>query len=179
MINIFLSRPNWIDQSFIKGLEGFLLVLNNLEMKPRTIGATDYPNRSPLDEVIKLMEQCNGAIILGYPQITIKVGTVKEKQIDKELILPTEWNHIETGLAYARGIPLLVIHHIGIIRGVFDRGAISNYIYEINLAKPDWPLRVEIQGALSNWKKEVVQHNSKEQPQNNLIAKEKFSVISC
>lgn len=165
MINIFLSRPNWIDQDFITGLEGFILLLSNLEMNPRTIGKTDYPNKSPMDEVVKLMEQCSGAIILGYPQIIVKSCSIKGKQIDKEFLLPTEWNHIETGLAYAREIPLLVIHHIGITRGVFDRGALSNYIYEINLADSNWPLRPDIQGALSNWKKEVTKYNSK----SNLI----------
>lgn len=164
MINIFLSRPNWIDKDYINGLEGFILLLSNLGMNPRTIGKTDYPNKSPMDEVVKLMEQCSGAIILGYPQIIVNSGIIKEKQIDKEFLLPTEWNHIETGLAYAREIPLLVIHHLGITRGVFDRGALSNYIYEINMADSNWPLRPDIQGALANWKKEVTKYNSNLNP---------------
>ncbi|MCX5693875.1 MAG: hypothetical protein NT014_01880 [Candidatus Omnitrophica bacterium] len=161
MTNVFLSRPNWVDPTFRKGLEGFILLLRTLELDPRTIGSTDYPNKSPLDEVIRLMDGCKGAIILGYPQIVITAGRVKDQAIISELRLSTEWNHIEAGLAHARGIPLLVIHHPGVTRGIFDRGAISSFIYQVALDDPDWPLRPEIQGALVKWKNDVVVYTKK------------------
>jgi hypothetical protein len=156
MKNVFVSRPTWVDPKFQKGLDGFLRVLAGLDLQPRTIGTTDYPSKAPLNEVIKLMELCSGAIILGYPQIVATAGYVKDKPISTDVILPTEWNHIEAGLAHARGIPLLVIHHHGISRGIFDRGAIANFIYELDLADPAWPLRPEVQGAIANWKNDVL-----------------------
>jgi len=156
MKNIFVSRPTWVDPKFQKGLDGFLRVLTGLELQPRTIGTTDYPSKAPLDEVIKLMELCSGAIILGYPQIVATAGYMKDKPISSDVVLPTEWNHIEAGLAYARGIPLLVIHHPGITRGIFDRGAIAKFIYEVDFADSAWPLRPEVQGAIGNWKKDVL-----------------------
>ena len=156
MKNVFVSRPTWVDTKFQKGLDGFLRVLTGLELQPRTIGTTDYPSKAPLDEVIKLMELCSGAIILGYPQIIATAGYIKDKPISTDVVLPTEWNHIEAGLAYARGIPLLVIHHHGVTRGIFDRGAIANFIYEVDFADSAWPLRPEVQGAIDNWKKDVL-----------------------
>jgi hypothetical protein len=102
------------------------------------------------------MAQCSGAVVLGYPQAVVARGSLKGKPISSELILPTEWNHIEASLAYARNLPLLIIHHSGIRRGVFDRGAISRFIYEIDLADPGWPLRQDIQGALTTWKANVL-----------------------
>jgi predicted transcriptional regulator len=136
MLNIFLSRPTRIAPEFEKGLEGFLTLLKTLDVQPRTLGTTDYPSKCPLDEVITLMAQCRGAIILGYPQITIVDGTIKNSKIKEPIHLPTEWNHIETGLAYARDLPLLVIHHKGIGRGVFDRGALSSFLHQVDFS--DW-----------------------------------------
>jgi hypothetical protein len=97
------------------------------------------------------MEQCRGAIILSYPQITIHKGTLRDEKLKTEILLPTEWNHIETALAYAKGLPILLIHHLNIKRGVFDKGAVSKFLYEIDLRKPDWPLDERINGALLSW----------------------------
>ena len=156
MIDVFLSRPTWLPDEFTNGLTRFLSFLKTHDLKPHTIGATDYPNQGPLDEVIALIDRCRGAIILGYPQIVIAEGRIKDLPIQGEVLLPTEWNHIEAGLAYARSLPLLVIHHIGVIRGIFDRGAINNFIYEVDLRASDWPLTPQISGALTKWKTDVL-----------------------
>jgi hypothetical protein len=156
MIDVFISRPTWVAGEFEKGLAGFLGLLTDLGLRPRTLGATDYPNKAPLDEVIRLMESCAGVVILGYPQIVATSGTVKGQQIAGQLALATEWNHIEAALAYARGLPLLVIHHIGIKRGIFDRGAISSFIYELDLTDPAWPLFEKVRGAVQTWKTRVL-----------------------
>jgi hypothetical protein len=130
------------------------------ELHPRTLGASDYPSKTPLDEIISLMDECEGAIILGFPQIRVNEGTLKNDTISmktgNQLVLPTEWNHIEAGLAYAKGLPLLVISHVGVNRGIFDRGAINNFIYEIDFSCEDWPLLPQISGAFEKWKKDVL-----------------------
>ncbi|KKK64294.1 hypothetical protein LCGC14_2985660, partial [marine sediment metagenome] len=151
MTNVFLSRPTWISSEFEKGLQGFLQVLDSHNLRPRTIGTTDFPNKSPLDEVIKLMEECAGSIILGYPQIEVSSGFLKGKKIKKSFSLGTEWNHIEASLAYAKKLPLLVIHHTSVVRGIFEIGALNNYIYSKDLSDATWPLSPEISGALKNW----------------------------
>ncbi len=105
------------------------------------------------------MDECSGAIILGYPQIGVERGSLKGKLIpkpgDEDFLLATEWNHIEAGLAYARGLPLLVIHHAGVRRGIFDRGATNRFIYKHDLSDPAWPLARDISGAFTKWKKEL------------------------
>lgn len=160
MTNVFLSRPTWVGSQFQNGLQNFLGFLDSHDLCPRTIGVSDYPNKSPLDEVIALMAECKGAIIMGYPQIRLETGVLKDVRIPneatKELLLPTEWNHIEAGLAFARGLPLLVIHHLGVVRGVFDRGAINNFIYQVDLSDATWPLLPQIKGAFVTWKKDVL-----------------------
>src|SRR5690242_11371801 len=113
-MDIFVSRPTWVPEEFRGGIEGFLRLLHAMGVTPRTLGTTDYPSKAPLDEVIDLLDACAGAVILGYPQIRVAGGFVKDKPVTEELLLPTEWNHIEAGLAYARGLPLLVVHHEGV-----------------------------------------------------------------
>jgi len=156
MIDVFISRPTIVAEEFREGLRGFLAFLGTHDLKPRTIGSTDYPTESPLVEVIRLMDECEGAVILGYPQIYVITGNIKG--LDKnDFPLPTEWNHIEATLAFSKNLPLLLIHHKGISRGIFDRGAISKFIYEKDLSENNWFLSDNISGALMKWKSSIVQ----------------------
>jgi ribosomal protein S27AE len=179
MINIFLSRPNFIEDQFQKGLDCFISHLSSHELSPRTVGSTDYPTVSPLDTVINLMKQCKGAIILGYPQIIMETGKIKNNKIEMPICMPTEWNHIEAALAYAMDIPLLLIHHRGITRGVFDRGTMNSFIYEKDLSDPSWPLSQDIIGAFKQWKSNLKNSKILNQNQNNKIDSNKPVCPNC
>jgi hypothetical protein len=54
MKEIFLSRPTWIPDTFQKGIDSFYNLVKANELNPRTIGKSDFPNKSPLDEVISV-----------------------------------------------------------------------------------------------------------------------------
>lgn len=159
-MNIFVSRPTWVAPEFEEGLRIFLNSLSKSGIVPRTLGSSDYPSKAPLDEVIEIMSQCKGAIILGYPQINIHSGLVKSNSISSEVVLPTEWNHIEAALAYSKGLPLLVIHHITVSRGVFDRGVMNAFIHSLDLTKSTWSIEPAMDGAFSRWKENFVTGNS-------------------
>lgn len=151
MSNIFLSRPTWIDPQYEQGLDTFISFLRMQGLTPRTLGTTDYPTDSPLDEVIALIKECDGAIILGYPQIIVKSGSIKNEPIQVPISLGTEWNHIEAALAYSLHIPLLVIHDLIVSRGIFDRGTLNSFIYSVNFENPAWFMEKDIAGALATW----------------------------
>ena len=155
-MNVFVSRPTWVPQEYKSGLDTFLSRLKDLSLNPRTLGSTDYPTKSPLDEVIRLMKECSGAVILGYPQIEVTAGTIKDKSIESIILLPTEWNHIEAGLAYASNLPLLVIHHLGIYRGIFDRGALNSFIFSKDFKDPAWSTQEDLSGAIRSWRNDVL-----------------------
>jgi hypothetical protein len=176
-VNVFVSRPTWIGKTFEAGLDAFIRVLKSHDLTPRTLGATDYPSKSPLDEVIGLMEQCSGAVILGYPQILVRAGTFKDEDIAEVFSLPTEWNHIEAALAYARGLPLLVIHHLAIDRGIFDRGAVSAFLHKTDLTMEGWPLEPAIHGALQKWKNDCLRNPIRDNP--GIAAPPAISTPSC
>lgn len=155
MKEIFVSRPNWIPKEFKIGINSFYNLLKANGLNPRTIGQTDFPSKSPLDEVISLLHKCEGTIVLGIPQIEIKNGTIKGEKLDNELQLGTEWNHIEAALSHSLNLPLLVVHHKTIVRGIFDRGASNSYLHKVDMIDSNWAISDGISGALLNWKTEL------------------------
>ena len=152
---IFLSRPSWVAPKYRPGLDHFQTLLREQHLDPRSVGVTDYPTDAPMDEVIHLMKQCGGAIVLGVPQIEVRAGVLKGNDIDEPFSLGTEWNHIEAALAYALELPTLVIHDQTVVRGVFDRGATKSFLHEVNLACPTWALTEPIIGAIRTWRKRL------------------------
>lgn len=159
-MHVFVSRPTWVPSEFKAGLDTFLKSLAHMGITPRTLGSSDYPSKAPLDEVIGIMNECQGAIILGYPQIKISEGSIKETQLTNEITLATEWNHIEAALAYSKGIPLLVIHHTNVSRGIFDRGVMNVFLHCIDLTSPTWSMNASLDGALEKWKDHCKSGNS-------------------
>jgi predicted RNA-binding Zn-ribbon protein involved in translation (DUF1610 family) len=151
MKEIFLSRPTWIPDLMKNGIDNFYNILKSNRLNPRTIGSSDFPNESPLNDVINLMHKCEGTIVLGVPQIELKTGVIKGKDLDDILDLGTEWNHIEAALAYSLEHPLLIIHHNTVKRGIFDRGTCNSYLHCVDMTDASWASTREITGALITW----------------------------
>jgi hypothetical protein len=156
MKEIFVSRPNWIPEKFEKGLNSFYNLLKANGLNPRTIGQSDYPNKSPLDEVIGLLKKCEGTIVLGIPQIEITNGLIKGVKLDNSIQLGTEWNHIEAALSHSLDLPMLVVHHETVVRGIFDRGACNSFLHKVNMEESHWATSDGISGAILNWKSELI-----------------------
>ncbi len=155
MKEIFVSRPNWIPEKFDKGLNSLYNLLKANGLNPRTIGQSDYPNKSPLDEVIRLLKKCEGTIVLGIPQIEITKGLIKGKTLDYDLHLGTEWNHIEAALSHSLDLPMLIVHHKTVVRGIFDRGACNSFLHKVDMEESHWATSDGISGAILNWKSEL------------------------
>jgi hypothetical protein len=153
-MQVFISRPTWVAENFQEGLRVFLKYVEGMGLVPRTLGATDYPSRAPLDEVIEIMSSCKGAIVLGYPQLIVSSGFVKSEEVRGEITLATEWNHIEAALAYAKGLPMLVIHHRSVSRGIFERGVMNAFLHSIDLTSPTWALDESFDRSLKHWIKD-------------------------
>lgn len=150
-MEVFVSRPTWVASEFREGLQTFETQMRNMDLMPRTLGVSDYPNKSPLDEVIELIAGCVGAVILGYPQMEVKSGTLKGESIESPIGLGTEWNHLEAGLAYSRGLPLMVIHHQSVSRGIFDRGVLNAFLHSVDLSQPNWSMTDPVNGAIKRF----------------------------
>jgi hypothetical protein len=162
---IFVSRPNDLDvaqQKTLKKLERFF---QTNQIKMRTIGATDIPNTSPMVAVEDLMRECNGALILGFPQNHVlqgitKPGTDKEETINN-IYLPTPWNQIETTMAFTLRLPLFRICDVRLrADGIFDRGAMDGYVHCYDLSNQEWIKEPIFNNALIQWIDKVKQTKS-------------------
>jgi len=161
-IDIFVSRPNNLDENQEKTMERIEQILKERGMRARTIGKTDFPNVSPMKAVEQLMLRCSGAVILGFPQTLIqkgisKPGTDNEATI-KNTLLPTPWNHIEASMAFMLGLPLLVIRNQGIEGGIFDIGTTGNFIHTFQLDNEVWIAKPSFIQPFNDWYKEVVEN---------------------
>jgi hypothetical protein len=75
-------------------------------------------------------------VILGFGQFTATTGTWKsgtkaEAAILTPLKFPTPWNHLEAGILFALGRPLLVFREDGLSGGVFDPGVTDVFVHQI------------------------------------------------
>lgn len=139
MIETFVSRPTWAPPVIEEKLLSFYQLLADQGFKANTIGKSQSPLMSPFEDVKRLMRKCQCTIVLGLPQIFMHSGTVKHVEIDHQLNLPTEWNHIEATMSLMLDLPTLMMVHKSVsTRGIFERGAANVFIYEFNCLSPDW-----------------------------------------
>src|SRR5437867_13172289 len=123
----FISKPTAqtsIQSAFVMELEK---ILEERDFKIRSVGTSDFPNEAPLLAVLKIMNECHGAVILGLKQIHINQGILKpntrsERKVE-DMDLPTPWNQIEAAIAFSLKIPTLIITEQGIEGGIFDIGS--------------------------------------------------------
>lgn len=155
IINVFLSRPNWVSNIVERNFSNFYQLLDDLGFRPRTIGKDVIPLSSPFQHVVDLMKQCECTIVLGLPQITVRQGRLKGIEIEKSFSLPTEWNHIEAAISIMLNKPtLMMLNKRVAARGLFERGAANVFVHEFETLKPSWV--TEIKPKLLSLKETVI-----------------------
>lgn len=139
-IPVFVSSPTSLraEQETARNL--IISELDLLRLEPRALGRSDYPTDLPLREVYVMATHCSGGVILGFEQFycdggIYKRGTEDERKEDGEVVYPTPWNHLEAGILYSLGLPLLVFKEAGISGGVFDPGVTDVFVH--TMPKPD------------------------------------------
>lgn len=151
--NVFLSRPTVVEPAMVSGLEVFLNVLDCLDLRPRTLGISDTPLRSPLREVATIMEACKGLVVLAMPQ-TVAAGAVfRGARVEEDLVLASEWNQIETCIGHSMRKPILLIADPRIDRGIFSEGAIDIFVHRAEFTDPAWARSDQIGKALAEFKR--------------------------
>jgi hypothetical protein len=163
MNDIFLSRPSALGPKCELAYEQFMRFLKKEQFKPRRLGKSDYSLKAPLHAVIDIMDECQGAIILGYAQVVIqheiKRGTTV--QASSGMVLPTPWNQIEGALAYFRKIPVMVIAQEGVSGGIFDYGVTGDFILTLDLCAPKWHLDDRFTQIYTQWKSRMTNKPAK------------------
>jgi hypothetical protein len=149
-IPVFVSCPTTLNLEQEASRAIILEELARFELDPRALGRSDYPTDLPLREVFVLATHCSGGVILGFEQFlstsgTWKRGTAKEKAPSTPVPVPSSWNHLEAGILYGLGLPLLVFREENITGGIFDSGVTDVFVHHM----PTPPLSKENRSALS------------------------------
>ncbi len=157
--DVFLSRPTSLTSTQDEFCEALSRFMEERGFRPRTVGVTDFGNRAPLTTVRTLMLQCAGAVILGLAQIHVTTGVRKQGTVNAsdvtDVDLPTAWNHLEAGIAFALDLPLLVIREATLsMEGIFDPGIGDHFVHHGELT-PAWLQSEPFLQPFSEWARDV------------------------
>ncbi len=133
-VRVFLSRPSVFRpqlQGFLESLQSRLKELGTIEFVE--IARKDYPHFGSLTEVRRMMNGCEGAIVVGFGELEIqeatwRAGTPDETSLANNL-WPTPWANIEAGMAIGLDLPLLLVPQPKIRTGIFDENSNGHHIY--------------------------------------------------
>jgi hypothetical protein len=97
-------------EQFVSGIETHML---DHGLTPQALGRNYWSSQQPLRAIDELMGQCAGVAIIGFERVRVveavdRRGSTSERALSP-FALPTVWNQIEAAMAYARGLPLLVV----------------------------------------------------------------------
>jgi hypothetical protein len=113
-----------------------LRLLKRYKLEPRALGRSDYPTELPLREVLGIARHCAGGIILGFEQFRSldgisRPGAPDQLRATTEVSFPTPWNHLESGILFGLGLPLLIFKEDRVTGGVFDSGVTDVFVQPI------------------------------------------------
>jgi len=154
--SVFVSKPTIMTASQESAYRGICDLLSDRGYEGRSLGSTDFSNSGPLRAILRIMDECDGAIVLGFRQIAIERGTAKPGTPSasplQSCFLSTPWNQIEASLAYARGLPVMLIREKGVSGGVFDFGVTEYFVHEVDLAAEiDWLKKPQFRQPFNEW----------------------------
>jgi hypothetical protein len=157
--DVFVSvgRPSTPEQeTFILEVERCLLEDHNL--RPRTLGRNEWSSEQPLRAIKKRMQSCSGAAIVAFERVFASEaedkGRAETEQQLRPLMLTTIWNQIEASMAYTLGLPILVLAE----KGLRDEGLLENrYDWAVEWLSLDTNALMlpRCRGVMADWAEQV------------------------
>ena len=161
-IPIFLSCPTALNYNQEESRKIVLKELELLSLEPRALGRSDYPTDLPLREVYVLATHCSGGVVLGFEQFFTQDGIYKrgtdQEEMANGIIHPTPWNHLEAGIMFGLGLPLLVFRERGIYGGIFDPGVTDVFVNQMPPHDISREKRQELREVFLKWQSRVREH---------------------
>ncbi|MEJ3744793.1 hypothetical protein WEI85_16040 [Actinomycetes bacterium KLBMP 9797] len=161
-IPVFVSMPTDLSDAQAASRKIVEKLLKEHGLEPRTLGQSDYPDEYPLKEVYAIGRHCSGGVILGFEQVRVtagiaKPGTAKERKIKAPYAVPTPWNHLEAGILFGLGLPLLIFREPQVTGGIFDAG-VSDVFVQLMPDVAQGGNRVGLKEVVLKWQARVRQH---------------------
>ncbi len=164
--SVFVSKPSTrnLNEQQAQFWSQLQTILHDRGLNTRSLGETDFSNVAPMGAVRRLMLECHGTVILGLKQTLVIDGIEKERTSRqsrlRRVFLPTAWNQIEAGMAFALNLPTLIIREEGVEGGVFDVGSTDRFIHQVSLPTGDWLHSSQFLHPLNEWFEEVLAHSA-------------------
>jgi hypothetical protein len=161
-IPVFVSCPTKLSAAQLRSRALILGFLRDLQLEPRALGRSDYPNDVPLREVYVIARHCHGGIILGFEQFQASVGVWKRgtKEASRvkasaPVLFPSPWNQLEAGILFGLKLPLLIFRESNVYGGVFDVGTTEVFVHSMPPPKATKEKRAELKEVFLKWHAEV------------------------
>ena len=80
------------------------------------------------------------------------------QQAIKNVKMPTPWNHLEAGILFGLGLPLLIFREEGLSGGVFDSGVTDVFVQNMPPANATKADNDELRELILKWQSRVREH---------------------
>jgi hypothetical protein len=164
MTQVFISHPTPHtpnQKTFLKLIDDKLAACG---LNPVNLGKKNWNFKKPMAPIQEMMRESKGAIIVGLERSHSYIGYDKEDTTNKEDRIEfvhryssTPWVHIEAGMAYQAGLPMLILKEKRIhAEGILDPNNSESYIFEFLLEKNLEKLSYELDQIIESWVQEVL-----------------------
>jgi hypothetical protein len=157
---VFISKGSAATRKQIEYIDAVLNTLRLVGLNPRIMNENEWSYSQPLKAIKKIIRECDGIVVIAFTRTRYDKGIEIRRDDNKELSnisLPTPWNHIEAAIAYAFGLPVLVIAENSLkSEGLIESG------YDWQVYWSNWsPADVKsesFKGFLNSWRIDVIEY---------------------
>lgn len=160
MIPVYMSvgRPHLpAQQQFLDRLQAQLSASG---FEPKTLGVTQYSYLSPLEAIRRLMNRCAGAVVVGLERTHCLIGYDRQGSADEREFthrrLSTVWCHLEAGMAFQVGLPLLILRDSALqVEGILDPAISGHFVFSVDLSEVFQDLPMTLRELIKSWGEDV------------------------
>ena len=163
-IPVFVSSPSPDNLSPSQGASAEIIhkLVRRYKLEWRALGRSDYPNDTPLKEVLRMVRHCSGGIILGFEQFLAPTGEFRVGSTNAstatDVSFPTPWNQLEAGILFSAGLPMMIFREPNIRGGVFDVGSTEVFIHQMPTNTMPKQALDDLDTVFQNWVAKVRAH---------------------
>lgn len=157
---ISMGRPHrLVQKQFLENLRAEMRVVG---VKLINLSSSEYSESKPFDQILKLMETCSGALIVGWERYhaytLFEREDSTEQKVLQDRIIATPWNQIEASMAAALGLPLLILRERNLhAEGIFEANNHNHIIRDFDLEKDAKIISRDLVSYLKGWKEKIAQ----------------------
>lgn len=159
-MNVFVSvgsTASPLQEDFVRAVEERLRAEG---LVPQTVGRNVFSADSPFTAVTKLMDSCQGVVVIALERLYIETGVEKRggpaKAALGDVKIASPWNQIEATMGYGRKLPLLVLVEEGVrADGLLEKG-LDWYVQTITLSHDSLHTST-FNGVLASWKQKLAE----------------------